>query len=73
MKTQKMEGGQLNDMLVERTNVNLCFPMPVQCEETVKDVATLYLDGDKDAGLSRHQMSVFLDERGCACCKNRLF
>ena len=70
MKTQKMEGGQLIDMLVERTNVDWCFPnMPVQCEETVKDVATLYLDGDKDAGLPRHRMPVFLDERGRALNK----
>ena len=38
-KTQKIEGGQLNDTLVERTNVDWCFPIPVQCEETVKDVA----------------------------------
>ena len=69
MKTQKMEGGQLNDTLVERTNVDWCFPMPVQCEETVKDVASLYLDGDKDAGLPRHRMPVFIDARGRALNK----
>ena len=69
MKIQKMEGGQLNDTLVERTNVDWCFPMPVQCEETVKDVASLYLHGDKDAGLPRHRMPVFLDARGRALNK----
>ena len=44
--------------------------MPIQCEETIKDVASLYLDGDKkDAGLPRHRMPVFLDERGRALNK----
>lgn len=38
--------------------------MPMECEETVKDVAALYLDGDNDVGLPRHPMPVFLDERG---------
>ena len=42
MKAQKIEGGQLNDTLVEGTNVDWCFLMPVECEETVEDVATLY-------------------------------
>ena len=32
-----------------------------QCQCSV-----LYLDGDKDAGLPRHRMPVFLDERGRA-------
>ena len=32
-------------------------------------MATLYLDGDKDAGLPRHRMPVFLDERGRALNK----
>ena len=27
-------------------------------------MASLYLDGDKEAGLPRHRMPVFLDERG---------
>ena len=69
MKSQKMEEGQLNETLVERTNVDWCFPMPIQCEETIEDVASLYLDGDKDAGLPRHRMPVFLDERGRALNK----
>ena len=30
--------------------------MPVQCEETVKNVASPHLDGDKDAGLPRDRM-----------------
>ena len=68
VKSQKMEGGQLNETLVERTNVDWCFPMPIQCEDH-KDVASLYLDGDKEAGLPSHRMPVFLDERGRALNK----
>lgn len=64
MKTQTKEGGLLNKTHVERTNLDWCFPMPMQCEETVKDVAALYLDGHNDTGPPRHQMPVFLDERG---------
>ena len=57
MKTQSIVGGQSNDTLVQRTNVDWSFPMPLQCQETIKDVATLYLEGDKDAGLLRHQVA----------------
>ena len=64
MKTQDMVGGQVNDTLVQRTNVDWSFPMPIQCLEAIKDVALLYLDGDKETGIPRHQPPVFLDERG---------
>ena len=64
MKTQDMVGvGQVNDTLVQRTNVDWSFPMPIQCLETIKDVALLYLDGDKETEIPRHQPPVFLDER----------
>ena len=54
---------------MQRTNVDWCFPMPIQCEETIKDVATLYIDGDKSVGLGRHQVPVFTDEKGRALKK----
>ena len=57
MKTQSMVGGQSNDTLVQRTNVDWSFPMPLQCQETIKDVETLYLERDKDVGLLRHQLA----------------
>ena len=74
MKSQKMEGGQLNETLGERTNADWCFPMPIQCEETIKVVASLspsryYQDGDKDAGLPCHRMPVFFNERDRALNK----
>ena len=62
MGSQTMPGGQLNDTLVQRTNIDWCFPMVNQCEETIKEVAALYIDGDKELGLRSHQVPVFLDE-----------
>ena len=63
MGSQTMPGGQLNDTLVQRTNIDWCFPMVNQCEETIKEVAALYIDGYKELGLRSHQFPVFLDER----------
>ena len=40
-----------------------------QCEETIKEVAALYIDGDKELGLRSHQVPVFLDGRGRALKK----
>ena len=66
MNSQQFPGGQSNDTLVQRTNIDWCFPMPLNCEETIKEVAQLYLDGDKETGLAPHRVPVFLDERGRA-------
>ena len=35
MNSQKKAGGQLNDTLVQRTNIDCCFPFPMQCRETI--------------------------------------
>ncbi len=64
MKSQKKDGGQNNKTLVERTNVDWCFPNPLQCQETINEVAALYLDGDAEVGLPKHQVPIFLDDRG---------
>ena len=69
MGSQTMSGGQLNDTLVQRTVVDWCFPMPLQCQETIKEVAALYIKGDQDAGLKPHQLPVFLDHKGRAIKK----
>ena len=69
MNTQLKAGGQLNDTLTQRTNVDWCFPMPLQCVETIREVVSLYLDGNKEIRLPCHQNPVFVDERGCALNK----
>ena len=40
-----------------------------QCEETIKEVAKLYLHGDEKLGLKRHQIPIFIDERGRVLAK----
>jgi len=45
------------------------FKKPLQCQETIKGVATLYLQGDKDVGLLRHQLPVFIVQRSRALNK----
>ena len=69
MKTQTMAGGMRNDTLVERSIVDWCFPHPFRCEETIKEIASLYLNGDIEYGLARHQAPVFVYERGRALGK----
>ena len=69
MKAQTKPGGQLNETLVERTNVDWCFPMPVQCRNTLKEISYLYLDGNVEYNLPRHNIPVFLDPRGRAVYK----
>ncbi|CAB4025487.1 Hypothetical predicted protein [Paramuricea clavata] len=73
MNTQSKAEGQLNDTLTQRTNVDWCFLMPLQCVETIREVASLYLDGNKEIGLPRHQIPVFVDERGRALNKYALY
>ena len=69
MKSQTMSGGQANNTLVQRTNIDWCFPMPSQCEHTIREVASLYVNGDKELSLSAHKIPVFIDERGRALNK----
>ena len=66
MKTQTMPEGQHNETLVARTNIDWCFPYPNQCEETLKEIAKLYLKGDKSLKLKPHRHPIFLDEKGRA-------
>ena len=63
---QSMPGGQHNEMLVGRTSIDWCFPYPNQCEQTLKEIAKLYLNGDKNLDLKAHRPPIFLDKRGRA-------
>jgi len=64
MKAHTMSGGQSNKSLVQRTNVDWCFPMPIQCRNTIKELSGLYLDGNAEYDLPRHKIPIFLDSRG---------
>ena len=69
MGSQTKAGGQDSDTLVGRTNLDWCFPKSTHCEETIKEIAKLYIKGDKEFDLKPHQIPVFVDERGRAISK----
>ena len=63
MGTQTMTGGQDNDTLVLRTNIDWCFPNSINCNETIKEVANFYLNGCEKYKIKKHQIPVFIDKR----------
>ena len=71
MGSQTMPGGQDNETLELRTNLDWCFPKSTHCEETLKEIAHLYINGNKEFDLKPHQIPIFLDERGRALAKYR--
>ena len=60
---QEKDGGQDLDTLSMRARVDSCFPATIQCDRPVKEIAKLYLDGDKERGLKRHRIPVYQDRR----------
>ena len=66
MKSQSMPGGQHNDTLVGRTCIDWCFPHAPRCHETMKEIAKLYLEGNREFGLKAHRPPIFIDSRGRA-------
>ena len=63
---KRMPGGQHNDTLVGRTYLEWCFPYVGQCQEILKEVAELYLEGNKAKNLKPHRLPVFIDQKGRA-------
>ena len=65
----KKSGGQKNDTLMERANVDWALPQPIQCPKTIKKIAKLYRDGNASRGLKKHRCSQFFDQRKRAASK----
>ena len=59
----KMNGGQGNNVLVQRAIVDWCIPNPISCPNTMAEIAYLYTEGDKKRGLARHRLTLYGDER----------
>ena len=64
MGTQTMPGGQNNETL--EANVDWCFPKTTHCDQTLKEIAGLYINGNKEFNLKAHQIPIFVNERGRA-------
>ena len=59
----EMDGGQSTRILMNRSKVDWCLPSVIQCDVALNDMAKLYINGDKELGLSRHSIPVFRDRR----------
>ena len=60
---QEMDGGQSTRILMNRSKVDWCLPSVIQCDAALNEMAKLYINGDKELGLSRHSIPVFRDRR----------
>ena len=47
-----MEGGQSMGVLMNRAKIDWCLPSVIQCEFAQKEIAKLYINGDKELGLA---------------------
>ena len=62
MKSQQQDGGQNNKNLSLRTKLDWSLPNILQSERMIKEVAHLYLHGDKNKGLKKHSIPVIGDK-----------
>lgn len=60
---QEMDGGQSIKVLMNRAKVDWSLPSVLQCDAALNEMAKLYINGDKERGLSRHMIPVFRDRR----------
>ena len=63
VSSQKMGGGQLNEVLVHRSIVDWCIPHPISSPNTMEQIAMLYMQGNRKHGLSKHRLPCLTDER----------
>ena len=62
MKCHKKAGGQNNKTLSLRTKLDWSLPGPLQADRMVKEVASLYIDGNKTKGLKPHLLPIIGDK-----------
>jgi hypothetical protein len=58
VKAHTKSGGQSNNVLVQRAIVDWTIPDPLSCRNTMREIARLYMDGNKSLGLQN---------TGCQC------
>ncbi|CAB3991038.1 Hypothetical predicted protein [Paramuricea clavata] len=61
MKSQQQAGGQSNDTLSLCTKLDWCLPNVLQGDRMIKEVANLYINGDKKKGLKKHKAPVLCE------------
>ena len=48
---------------MNRAKIDWCLPSVIQCESALTEIAKLYINGDKELGLSRHYVPLYRDQR----------
>ena len=59
MSTQEQDGGQKLETLALRSSIDWCLPAVLQCEKPIKEIAKLYLTGDEEQKLKKHNIPIF--------------
>ncbi len=63
VENQEMNGRQSFDVLAKRAKVDWCFPNAIICEKALKEMAQIYIEGDKTMNLKRHYVPIHCDKR----------
>ena len=61
VEKKEMEGGQTIGVLMNHGKIDWCLPFVIQCELALTEIAKLYINGDKELGLSRHYTPLYRD------------
>ena len=69
ISAHKKDGGQSNNILMQRAIVDWSLPNPISCPKTMEEIAQLYTNGDKKRRIARHQAPLFSDVRGRAASR----
>ena len=59
MNMQEQDGDQKFETLALRSILDWCLPGVLQCEQPIKEIAKLYIEGDEKKGLKKHLITVY--------------
>lgn len=59
MNMQEQDGGQNLETLGLRSIIDWCLPAVLQCERRIKEIAKIFIEGDRKKGLKKHQIPVY--------------
>jgi hypothetical protein len=59
MNMQEQDGDQKFETLALRSILDWCLPAVLQCEQPIKEIAKLYIEGDEKKGLKKHLIPVY--------------
>jgi len=63
MKRHKQSGDISNDSLVDRTVIDWCLPIPMNCPQKLQNVQEIYFHGNVKLNLKKHHPAHHVDQR----------